>query len=170
MKKAIICFICLLTLFNSFAQQKDKRLEDAVSKMIGGFHGQMGVFVKSLKTGKAISINGDTVFPTASIVKVPILMGIMDKINRKELDYHQKLIDYQHHKDRITSPLKKIGNRFVSISWEQAINEIVDKLNNIDRTRILYMAPAIVEYKSVYKYELMRRLRSEEHTSELQSH
>ncbi len=94
MKKAIISFICLLTLFNSFAQQKDKRLEDAVSKMIGGFHGQMGVFVKSLKTGKTISIHGDTVFPTASIVKVPILIGIMDRINRKELDYHQKLIWY----------------------------------------------------------------------------
>ncbi|HET7897874.1 MAG TPA: serine hydrolase, partial [Flavisolibacter sp.] len=34
----------------------------------------------------------DTVFPTASTVKIPILIGTMDKMNRGELDYHQNLI------------------------------------------------------------------------------
>ena len=94
MKKVFIYFICLLSFFTSFSQQKDKKLEAVVSKLIEGFNGQMGVYVKSLKTGKTMAINGDTVFPTASIVKVPILIGIMDRINRGELNYHQKLIWY----------------------------------------------------------------------------
>lgn len=94
MKKVFICFICLLSLFKSFSQQKDKKLEAAVSKLIEGFNGQIGVYVKSLKTGNTISINGDTLFPTASIVKVPILIGIMDRINKNDLNYHQKLVWY----------------------------------------------------------------------------
>ena len=94
MKKVFIYFIFLLSLFKSFSQHKDKKLEAAVSKLIEGFNGQIGVYVKSLKTGKTISINGDTVFPTASIVKVPILIGIMDRINKNELNYHQKLVWY----------------------------------------------------------------------------
>ena len=71
----------------------------------------------------------------------------------------QKLIGYQHSKDRITEPLKKVSEGFISISWDQAINEIVDKLKTLkQRDRILYMAPSFIEYKSVYKYELMRKL------------
>lgn len=71
----------------------------------------------------------------------------------------QKLIGYQHNKDRITTPLKKINGEFSPISWEQAIGEITDKLKVLkQKDRILYMAPAYFEYKSVYKYELMRKL------------
>ena len=62
--------------------------------LIQGFNGSIGVYVKSLQNGKTVSINGDTIFPTASIVKVPILIGIMDRIHKKELDYHQKLVWY----------------------------------------------------------------------------
>jgi len=94
LKKVLIYFICLLPVIKTFAQQKDKKLEATVSKLIEGFNGQIGVYVKSLKTGRTISINGDTVFPTASIVKVPILIGIMDRINKNELNYHQKLVWY----------------------------------------------------------------------------
>jgi beta-lactamase class A len=54
---------------------------------IAGFNGDIGIYVKNLRTGKTVSINADTVFPTASIVKVPILLGIMDKINKGELQY-----------------------------------------------------------------------------------
>lgn len=38
---------------------------------------------------------------------------------------------YQHPKDRLTKPLKKIGEQFVPISWETAIEEISEKLLRI---------------------------------------
>ena len=94
MKKIIIALCCFSFLFSSSAQNTDKKLEKKIAAAIKGFNGQVGVYVKSLKTNKSIAINGDTIFPTASIVKVPILIGIMDRINRKELNYHQKLIWY----------------------------------------------------------------------------
>lgn len=58
---------------------------------IAGFNGDIGIYVKNLRTGKIVSINADTIFPTASIVKVAILLGIMDKINKGELQYDSTL-------------------------------------------------------------------------------
>jgi len=72
--------------------QTDKKLQSLLEERIHGFNGNIGIYVKNLKTGKTTAINGDTVFPTASIVKVPILVGVMDKIQKGELDYNQELI------------------------------------------------------------------------------
>lgn len=72
--------------------QTDKKLLSLLEQTIDGFNGNIGIYVKNLKTGKTTAINGDTIFPTASIVKVPILVGVMDKIQKGELDYNQELI------------------------------------------------------------------------------
>ncbi|MFN0083009.1 MAG: serine hydrolase [Ferruginibacter sp.] len=47
--------------------------------------------MKSLKTGKVVQINCDTVFSMVSIVKVSKLLGIIKKISIGELTYHQEL-------------------------------------------------------------------------------
>jgi beta-lactamase class A len=94
LKKYLFVSIFLLSLFQSFAQKRDKKLEQKIATLIQGFNGQIGVYVKSLRNGQTVSINGDTTFPTASIVKVPILIGIMNRIHKKELNYHQKLVWY----------------------------------------------------------------------------
>jgi beta-lactamase class A len=76
----------------SFSQTPDKKLLSLLEKTVAGFNGDIGIYVKNLKTGKTTAINSDTIFPTASIVKVPILVGVMDKIHKGELDYDQELI------------------------------------------------------------------------------
>jgi len=86
MKKLFVLFFLLATSI-AFAQKNDRRLEEKIKEAISGFQGDIGIYVKSLRTGKTVTINADTIFPTASIVKVPILLGIMDRINKKELDY-----------------------------------------------------------------------------------
>jgi beta-lactamase class A len=82
--------VCLL----SIAQKTDRSLEKKINELISTFNGEIGIYVKDLQKNNIVSINADTIFPTASIVKVPILIGIMNKIHNKELDYHQKLIWY----------------------------------------------------------------------------
>lgn len=86
MKKIIFAILFTLPLFAA-AQKTDKKLQSKLQEAISGFNGDIGIYVKNLRTGKIVSINADTVFPTASIVKVPILVGIMDKINKGELKY-----------------------------------------------------------------------------------
>lgn len=80
-------FICIC----ATAQKQDKKLQRQIQELIKGFNGDIGVYVKNLENGKTVAINADTVFPTASMVKIPILIGVMDKINRGELTYHQSL-------------------------------------------------------------------------------
>ncbi|MBS3732570.1 MAG: molybdopterin-dependent oxidoreductase [Desulfobacterales bacterium] len=38
---------------------------------------------------------------------------------------------HQYPADRITEPLKRVGDRFEPISWEQAVDEIAEKLQNL---------------------------------------
>ncbi|HBV89345.1 MAG TPA: molybdopterin dinucleotide-binding protein [Desulfosporosinus sp.] len=38
---------------------------------------------------------------------------------------------YQHHAQRLTHPLKKVGQDFVPITWDQALTEIAEKLSTI---------------------------------------
>jgi beta-lactamase class A len=90
MKKAIFFLSVFSTLLCS--AQTEKKLQKKVTELLTGFNGTVGVFVKNLRTGKTVAVNADTVFPTASMVKVPILTGIMYKMHRGELSYHQELV------------------------------------------------------------------------------
>jgi beta-lactamase class A len=89
-KWAILLVLFLATSYFGEAQKINKKLQTKVENLIKGFNGDIGVYVKSLKSDKIISINADNIFPTASMVKVPILIGLMDKINKGELTYHQE--------------------------------------------------------------------------------
>ena len=92
MKKLFLLSICLHGITFLFGQKIDNKLQNKVEEAIQGFKGDIGIYVKNLRTGKTVSINVDTVFPTASIVKVPILLGIMDKIHKGELAYDSALV------------------------------------------------------------------------------
>jgi beta-lactamase class A len=75
----------------SFTQQTDKNLQKKLTGLMQPFHGNVALYVKNLRTGKIVNINADSVRSTASMIKVPILIGIMDKINRGELEFHQMI-------------------------------------------------------------------------------
>jgi beta-lactamase class A len=93
MKKTLL-FISLLSLsILSYSQEKiDKTLNLKLEELVKGFNGQVGIYVKNLKTGKSAGVNADTVFPTASMIKVPIMVGVAEKIEKGELKFHQDLI------------------------------------------------------------------------------
>ncbi len=87
MKKCLLSLTLLFFTLASSAQKEDKKLEAQLQSAITGFQGDIGIYVKNLRTGKVVAINADTIFPTASIVKVPILLGVMNKIVSGELNY-----------------------------------------------------------------------------------
>jgi len=82
--------------FSSLTAQTrvDKKLERKINELLQeqNLKGVAGIYVKNLRTGKVAAYQADTIFPTASIVKVTILAGIMDKIEKGELTYNQELI------------------------------------------------------------------------------
>lgn len=91
MRNILSLLFLFLALFAT-AQTHDRKLQRKVEELVKGFNGQVGVFVYDLKKNKTTALNADTIFSTASMVKVPILLGVMDKIEKGELDYHQELI------------------------------------------------------------------------------
>jgi beta-lactamase class A len=90
--KFLFCLSLLFLSSGIFAQKTDERLQLQIETLVKGFHGVAGVYVHDLQKNRIATYNADTVFPTASVVKIPIMIGIMDKICRKELDYHQVMV------------------------------------------------------------------------------
>lgn len=76
----------------TFAQKEDKKLKALIEQETQNFQGDIGIYVHHLAKNKAVTIYADTVFPTASIVKVPILVGIFQKIADKELKLSDEFI------------------------------------------------------------------------------
>src|SRR5271170_6177356 len=85
---AIFAFLPAMLL----SQKNDKKLESRIREIFKGFHGEAGIYVKNLRTSKIAVWHADTLFPTASMIKVSLLTGIMDKIEKGELDYHGIMI------------------------------------------------------------------------------
>jgi beta-lactamase class A len=173
MKKHLSLFLLLFAAIFSSGQKTDKKLNEKLQEAIAGFNGDIGIYVKNLHTGKTVAINADIVFPTASIVKVSILLGIMDKIEKGELIYDQPL----EYKDSLLYAgsdilgsfksgekvlLKKVMMLMLTTSdntaslWLQSlagtgtrINEILDSLGFKD-TRVNSRTPGRENNRTVY--------------------
>lgn len=91
MKKLSAVFFLFLTL-SVAAQKTDEHLQNEIASLVKGFNGDVGVYVYDLAKNKIAAVNADTIFPTASMVKVPILIGIMHKIHNGDLTYHEEML------------------------------------------------------------------------------
>jgi len=89
--KHLLFFSLLVTSLVCQSQNADKKLTAQIQRVITGFNGDIGIYIKNLRTGKTVTISADSVFSTASIVKVPILVGIMDRIDKGGLNYDSSL-------------------------------------------------------------------------------
>ena len=56
-------------------------LKDVIKKETKGFKGVIGVSVKNLETGEYAEVNGDMLFPTASVFKVPVIVEFFRQID-----------------------------------------------------------------------------------------
>lgn len=91
--RILLLIFCSVLLGPVFGQSYFlRKLDNQIKNSITDFKGDIGFYIYDLKSGKSIGYNQDTIFPTASIVKIPIMIGVMDRIQKGELKYHQKLI------------------------------------------------------------------------------
>ncbi len=119
----------------SSAQKIDRRLEEKITHLVEGFHGDVGVYVHDLRKNRVAVFRADTVFPTASMVKIPILTGIMQKITMGELQYHQELL----YKDSLLYPGADILGSFKS-GEKIALSKVIMLMLSIsDNTASLWL-------------------------------
>jgi beta-lactamase class A len=172
--KKLFSFLLLFVFLNAFAQKTDKDLQQQINELVKGFHGMVGIYVHDLKKDRIASFNADTLFPTASIVKIPIMIGIMRKIELKELEFHQVMIykdtlNYDPGEDVLASfkpdekiQLSKLMLLSISLSDNTAslmlqgiagggirINQIMDSLG-YTYTRVNSRTPGREQNRSIY--------------------
>ena len=74
------------------APHVDEPLTQRLSAVVSGFPGDVGVYVRNLRTGATVAIRADETFPTASMIKVPLLVTLADRIAAGEMSWDQPLI------------------------------------------------------------------------------
>ena len=91
-----VCLSCLVASCTAsqavVGDHPDEILQQQLDALVGGFKGDVGVYVRHLGTGRIAAIQPDTLFPTASMVKIPILCGLFEKIEKGELTYTQQMV------------------------------------------------------------------------------
>ena len=85
-------FVSSVILTAAPAQKTDKKLAAKLQELLNGFHGTVGIYVHDLEKDRSVAIGADTIYPTASMVKIPILAGVMDKVDKGALQFNQQLI------------------------------------------------------------------------------
>ena len=82
----------LLASGNSASAQALDKLRGPLEQRIARHHGTVGLYIKDLTTGETLSINGRDQFPSASVIKVPILVELFHNIERGTLKLTDPLI------------------------------------------------------------------------------
>lgn len=77
-----------------FAREKEpriKRLERQIQSVIRSVNGEVGVAIKHIESGQELFINGDTLFPMASVFKIPILVEVLAQAREGKLSLDEEV-------------------------------------------------------------------------------
>lgn len=135
MQRFLFYIFFLILSVSCIAQNKNRKLQDMLQAAITDFKGDIGIYIKNLKTGKAFAINADTVFPTASIVKVPILLGITEKMIAGEYKYDSVFV----YNDSLLYPGEDILGQFKNGGQISLKKLIMLMLTTSDNTASLWL-------------------------------
>lgn len=154
----------------------DPALAATLDSLTRGFRGGVGIYVRHLRTGAGVEMNADSVFPTASLVKIPILLTLFDQVERGVLDLDARVPypDTLHYRyvestDVVgymvagdTLPLSELAFLMLTVSdnvaslWIQAlvgggaaVNEWMSA-HGFEHTRVNSRTPGREEARSVY--------------------
>jgi beta-lactamase class A len=150
----------------------DPDLQRQLEALAKEVRGVVGIYVRNLRTGQTATVRADEAFPTASMIKVPILIGTFDAVEKGRLRFDQPLIYtdsllYEGHdligalEDSATVPLAKLALLMITTSdntaslWLQglvggaAINEWLGA-HGFDSTRVNSRVPGREDARSRY--------------------
>ncbi len=72
-------------------ESRGAQLQEDLEALIHDFNGDAGVYVRNLTTGEEFMVHPDTVYPTASMVKVPIMVKIFQDMEDGKLGYRDQI-------------------------------------------------------------------------------
>ena len=142
------CFLYLLLFNHAPAYAENKNINNILIPKINAKIKQYpnlicGVYIKPSWTTGSININGDYAFPAASLIKIPVAVAMLRKIDTGKLSWNTILTLKPKHYAQGAGVLrtKRAGSRFklreifklmLTISDNTATNMIIDLLGGID--------------------------------------
>jgi beta-lactamase class A len=75
----------------NFVRADTAKLHRTLDSLAGAHHGTVGYTVLNVDTGERLERRGDETFPTASLIKVPILVTVYDLVEQKKLSLDDPL-------------------------------------------------------------------------------
>lgn len=99
LSKTVVALLLALTAVQCNTYDRSELPVDEIQAFADQFGGDVGIYLEDLKTGETFVMNADSIFPTASTVKIPIMIRLFDKIDKDELEYDQMLIYDGEHDD-----------------------------------------------------------------------
>lgn len=126
---------------NSIRQKKIlyNKLHNEIRKTILAFDGEAGIYIKDMKTGVSVGLNEDKYFPSASIVKIPIMVCVFQAVEDGNLKFDQQLILKRTYKAKGAGKLKYFhaGRKF-------SVSELVElMITESDNTATNMLADAL---------------------------
>ncbi len=68
-----------------------QKFQEKLEQLSEGLDGVPGVAIKDLRSGDVFLVNGDEVFPQASVIKVPLLVTLYERVHRGEIKLNRAI-------------------------------------------------------------------------------
>ena len=115
-------------------------LRRSIEQMTRGYEGVVGVSVRNLATGESLSIRGEETFPSASLIKVAVLVALLDEVAKGSVRLDDPLTMIardrvggsgvlQHMHGGLQLTVEDAARLMIVISDNTATNLLLDKLN-----------------------------------------
>ncbi|MFA5361677.1 MAG: serine hydrolase [Candidatus Omnitrophota bacterium] len=137
-------------------------LGQSVRKTVSGYNGSMGLVLKDLSTGWTIEINKDMPFPSASLVKIPVMAAVFLAGESGKVDMNGVVTLQNRYKTGGSGSLKNMpaGKRFtvgdlVAIMITESDNTAANIL--IDLLGFEYLNPAF-RYLGLENTDIKRKM------------
>ncbi len=123
--------------------QTRAELDRALDRVGSRFSGEIGFAAKNLKTGEVVEMNAESIFPTASVIKLAILVEVFRRAAEQGLDLHDRIALRECDIVRGSGILKELGpglaptvydlaTLMVVLSDNTATNMLIDLVGGVD--------------------------------------
>lgn len=139
-----LALLAIVWLFPLTARADEKDLEARIAPLAKAHKGRVAVMVKNLKTGDVYSLNADEVMPTASLIKVAVMLetywqSIEGKVKldalvtlKKDDKVPGSGILTNHFSDGASFPLRDAVHLMIVYSDNTATNLVLDQIGVAD--------------------------------------
>ncbi len=136
--KYLVCAFILVTvmLTTVIAQSNHNALLTEIQRLEREYGGHLGVMAKNLRTGEVVQYNAAERFPTASLIKLPIMAGYYQMVKAGTLDPKSTVTLTAADKKTGSGVLERLDNG-ATITLQDAVNLMITLSDNTATNLVL---------------------------------